>query len=194
MSVTCHHVSPGLWHCWSKICQCQMLPTPWLDSWLGHVSADVSLHDCPAISRTHQAITPMEVMVAFDKKIFYSYINAYDIIFTTFLHQITPLQCYFCEALLKNKAQLYILHIIVFLHAKMPTKWYYKRRLVLESPMFIPNFHTDLGESNQFNTLFDPEYKWYETLEGYEWSSQYYLSPAYFNSDNDDSAWDLGQM
>ena len=41
---------------------------PWLNSWLGHVSADMSLHDCPVISTTGVAITPMELMVIFKKK------------------------------------------------------------------------------------------------------------------------------
>ena len=55
-----------------------MSPTPWLDSWLGHVSADMSPHDCPAISMTHVAITPMDIMVVFKKNM----VRIHDIMYT----------------------------------------------------------------------------------------------------------------
>ena len=45
-----------------------MLPTLWLDSRLGHVLADVSLHNFPAISTINWVITLTEVTVTFDKK------------------------------------------------------------------------------------------------------------------------------
>ena len=68
MLATCRHVSPQRRHCRPKIGHPQMLPTPWLDSWLGHVSADVLPHDCTAISTTLVAISPTKVTVIFKNK------------------------------------------------------------------------------------------------------------------------------
>ena len=67
MSATCWCMLPRCWQCWLKISQCQMSLMPWLDSWMGHVLAGILLHNCLAISMTHGAITPMEIMVIFKK-------------------------------------------------------------------------------------------------------------------------------
>ena len=78
-----------------------MLLTPWLDSWLGHISTDVSPHGCPAISTIHQAVTPTEVTVIFDEKRYFTH---------KLMHTISLLLCsctkshhysvIFCEAFL----------------------------------------------------------------------------------------------
>ena len=96
MLATYRHVSPRHRPCLLKPGRRQMSPMPWLDSRLGHVLADMSPHNCPAISKTHWAITLMGVMVDFlEINGTYTWINTYDTIFTNFLHRITPLQCNF---------------------------------------------------------------------------------------------------
>ncbi len=80
-----------------KIGRHQMSPMSWLDLWLGHISADISVHNCPAISMTCGAVTPMDIMGIFLRKLWYIFISiyAYNIIFVTFLQKIAPLQCNF---------------------------------------------------------------------------------------------------
>ena len=101
MSVTCPHKSPWCQLFLLKICWRQMLPMSWLDSWLGHMSADVSPHDCPAISIIHRAITLMGVMVTFDGKKYFICLSMHKLSFL--LHSCTKLHHYgaiFCKALL----------------------------------------------------------------------------------------------
>ena len=38
---------------------------------------------------------------------------------------------------------------------------------------------------NQIKTVFDPEYERYQTLEGYDRISQYYLRPGDYNTDDE---------
>ena len=57
----------------------------------------------------------------------------------------------------------------------------------MESIILIHNFRTDIVGSNQIKTVFDPEYKRYINLDGYDLISQCYLRPEYFNSDSDNS-------
>ena len=76
-----------------------MLPTYWLDSWLGHLSTDTLLHNCPAISTTRMTITLTEVTVVFLRNnCSYLWINVYDTFFDIFSHQITPLPCEFLQS------------------------------------------------------------------------------------------------
>jgi hypothetical protein len=49
------------------------------------------------------------------------------------------------------------------------------RRLVIESIVLIHNFCTELVGRNQMKTMFDPEYEWNITLDGYDHISKYYL-------------------
>ncbi len=55
--------------------------------------------------------------------------------------------------------------------------------------ILIHNFRTEIVGSNQIKTVFDPEYKWYINLEGYDRISQYYLRPEDFKLgvDEDDN-------
>ncbi len=73
MSPTCRRVSSRRQQCRLKTADVTMSPTSWLDSKLGLVSADVSPQDCPAISMTYWAITPMDLIVIFKKKTYLMY-------------------------------------------------------------------------------------------------------------------------
>jgi len=56
---------------------------------------------------------------------------------------------------------------------------------VIESIVLIHNFHTELVGHNQIKTVFDPEYEWYITLNGYDRISKYYLQAEDFESDSE---------
>ena len=60
-------------------------------------------------------------------------------------------------------------------------------RLVVQSIILTHNFRMDIVGCNQIKTVFDPEYKRYVNLEGYDRIGQYYLWPEDFNSDSDDN-------
>mgnify|MGYP006205063927 FL=1 len=60
-----------------------------------------------------------------------------------------------------------------------------QRRLVMESIVLIHNFCTDIVGSNQIKTVFDPEYKRFITLDGYDPISNYYLQQEDFKSSTD---------
>ena len=62
-----------------------------------------------------------------------------------------------------------------------------KRRLVLESIIFINNFRTEIVGRNQISTVFDPEYEQVINLEGYDRIRQYYLRPGDYETDDDDN-------
>ena len=101
MSATCWHMSPQCQHCWLKIGWCQMLPTLWLNSWLGHVSADMSPHDCPAISMTRVAITPTDIMVIFKKNMVRIHEIMYTLPYSWLLHTKSyRYRMSFCKVLL----------------------------------------------------------------------------------------------
>ena len=55
------------WHMWPQHQQCRLLPMLWLGLWLGFGLGPP--HGCPAISMTRWALTLMEIMVIFEKKI-----------------------------------------------------------------------------------------------------------------------------
>jgi len=59
------------------------------------------------------------------------------------------------------------------------------RRRVIESIVLIHNFRTECIGLNQIKTVFDPEYERYQTLEGYDRISQYYLRPGDYNTDDE---------
>ena len=69
---------------------------------------------------------------------------------------------------------------------------YTKRRLVLETKVFIHNLQTEIVGKNQIKTVFDPEYERIQTLRGYDRIRQYYFEPGDYNTDdedNDDDGW-----
>ena len=61
-----------------------------------------------------------------------------------------------------------------------------KRRLVLETIVFVHNLQTDIVGKNQIKTVFDPEYEQIHALEGYDCIRQYYFQPGEYDTDNDD--------
>ena len=61
----------------------------------------------------------------------------------------------------------------------------FQRKQVIESIVYVHNFWTELVGFNQIQTVFDPEYERYQTLEGYDRISQYYLRPGDYNTDDD---------
>ena len=61
----------------------------------------------------------------------------------------------------------------------------FQRKQVIESIDYVHNFRTELVGFNQIQTVFDPEYERYQTLEGYDRISQYYLRPGDYNTDDD---------
>ena len=56
---------------------------------------------------------------------------------------------------------------------------------MIESIVLIQSFCTELVGHNQIKTVFDPEYKWFITLDGYERISKYYLQAEDFESDSE---------
>jgi hypothetical protein len=63
-----------------------------------------------------------------------------------------------------------------------------KRRIVLESIVYVHNLRTDIVGKNQIKTVFDPEYERIHSLEGYDRIRQYYFQPGQYDTDdNDDS-------
>ena len=61
-----------------------------------------------------------------------------------------------------------------------------KRRLVIESIVFINNFRTHIVGLNQISTVFNPEYEQVINLDGYDRIRQYYLQPGDYETDDDD--------
>ena len=61
-----------------------------------------------------------------------------------------------------------------------------KRRLVIESIIFINNFRTHIVGLNQISTVFNPEYEQVINLDGYDRIRQYYLQPGDYETDDDD--------
>ncbi len=61
-----------------------------------------------------------------------------------------------------------------------------KRRLVLETIVFVHNLRTDIVGKNQIKTVFDPEYEQNQALEGYDRIRQYYFQSGEYDTDNDD--------
>ena len=61
-----------------------------------------------------------------------------------------------------------------------------KRRLVLESIIFINNFCTDIVGRNQISAVFDPEYERVINLDGYDRIQRYYLRPGDYDTDDDE--------
>jgi hypothetical protein len=62
----------------------------------------------------------------------------------------------------------------------------FQRRQVIEAIVYIHNFRTEIVGLIQIKTVFDPEYEWYQTLEGYYRISQYYLELGDYNTDDDE--------
>ena len=54
----------------------------------------------------------------------------------------------------------------------------------MESIVLIHNFRTNIVGYNQIKTVFDPEYEWFITLEGYDHISKYYLQAEDFELDS----------
>ncbi len=63
---------------------------------------------------------------------------------------------------------------------------YAKKRLVLETILFIHNLWTEIVGKNQIKTVFDPEYERIQTLRGYDRIWQYYFEPGDYNTDDED--------
>ena len=61
-----------------------------------------------------------------------------------------------------------------------------KRRLVIESIIFINNFRTHIVGLNQISTVFNPEYEQVINLDGYDRIRQYYLQPGDYETDDDE--------
>ncbi len=55
----------------------------------------------------------------------------------------------------------------------------------MESIVLVHNFCTNIVGYNQIKSAFDPEYKRFITLDGYDCISTYYLQPEDFQSDTD---------
>ena len=60
-----------------------------------------------------------------------------------------------------------------------------KRRLVIESIVFINNFRTHIVGLNQISTVFNPEYEQVINLDGYDRIRQYYLQPGDYETDEE---------
>lgn len=60
-----------------------------------------------------------------------------------------------------------------------------KRRLVIESIVFINNFRTHIIGLNQISTVFNPEYEQVINLDGYDRIRQYYLQPGDYETDEE---------
>ena len=62
---------------------------------------------------------------------------------------------------------------------------------MVESIILIHNFRTEIVGLNQIKTVFDPEYKRYNNLEGYGRIRQYYLHPDDFELEINENDVDL---
>lgn len=71
---------PQQW--WLKISWHPILPTSWLDLWLGHISTDVLLHYCPEISMSHWDITLTELIVIYKGKRVFTHKQTYTMTFS----------------------------------------------------------------------------------------------------------------
>ena len=60
-----------------------------------------------------------------------------------------------------------------------------KRRLVIESIVFINNFRTHIVGLNQISTVFNPEYEQVINLDGYDRIRQYYLQSGDYETDEE---------
>ncbi len=66
-----------------------------------------------------------------------------------------------------------------------------KRRLVLETIVFVHNLQTDIVGMNQIKTVIDPEYERIHALEGYDCIQQYYFQPGEYDTDDDEDGSDM---
>jgi hypothetical protein len=66
-----------------------------------------------------------------------------------------------------------------------------KRRIILESIVLFHNYRTELVGCNQIKTVFDPECKRSINIEGYYLINRFYLRPDDFDSNDDESDYEL---
>lgn len=60
-----------------------------------------------------------------------------------------------------------------------------QRQRILESIILIHNFRTELVGYSQIQSVFDPEYKWSITPEGYDQIANYYLQLGDYATDDE---------